>query len=192
MTVHPNDERNGYVIMRMTRGSQPQIVTFGMNRDDPSDNLGFMRSNDIGRTWEFFAPEFRTKSIEDFDLSADGQSIYPNEGGAYFGWVSRDAGATWSTGPILQVNGPLAVSPADPNLVIFGSPADLRRSTDGLASMKVVVSDPGTVREIVFSPSNLNVVYAETDGYVLYHSDDAGLTWRLLVDGRAKVRNRQP
>ena len=59
---------------------------------------------------------------------------------------------------------PLAVSPADPNLVIFGSPGDSRRSTDGLASMKVVMSDPGTVREIVFSPSNPNVVYAETDG----------------------------
>ena len=80
VTVQPNDERNGYVIMRMTRGSQPQIVTFGMNRDDSSENLGFMRSNDIGRTWEFFAPEFRTKSIEDFDLSADGQSIYAHEG----------------------------------------------------------------------------------------------------------------
>ena len=190
--VGANDGRNGYVIMHMTRGSEPQIVTFGMNRDDPSQNLGFMRSIDVGRTWEFFAPEFRTKSIEGFDISADGRSIYVNEGGTYFGWVSKDAGATWSKGPELQVNGPIAVSPADPNLVIFGSPWDLRRSTDGLVSMKIVLSDPGTVREIVFSQSNPNVVYAETDGYILYRSDDAGLTWRLMVKGREEVLNAQP
>ena len=192
VAVHPNDGRNSYVIMRMTQGSQPQIVTFGANWEDPSENLGFMRSHDMGRTWEFFAPEFRTRPVQTFNLSADGQTIYVDVGGTYFGWVSRDAGATWSQGPILQVNGPIAVSPADPNLVIFGSPMDLRRSTDGLASMQVVKSGLGTVREIVFSRSNPNVVYAETNGYILYRSDDAGLTWRLLVNGRDDVLNAQP
>ena len=48
------------------------------------------------------------------------------------------------------------------------------------------------MREIIFSLSLLNVVYAETDGYVLYCSDDAGLTWRLLVNGREQVLNAQP
>lgn len=61
-----------------------------------------------------------------------------------------------------------------------------------MASMQVVMSDPGTVREIVFSPSDPDVVYAETDGYVLYRSDDAGLTWRLVVRGREEVLNVQP
>ena len=191
VSVHPKDGLNGYVIMRMTLGSPPQIVTFGMNRDDPSENLGFMRSHEMGRNWQFFAPEFRTRSINNFDLSPDGRSIYVNESGSYSGWVSKDAGATWSRGPILQVNGPIAVSPADANLVIFGSPGDVRRSTDGLASMNIVMST-GTVREIVFSQSDPNVVYAETDGYVLYRSDDAGLTWRLLVDGREEVLTVQP
>ena len=58
--------------------------------------------------------------------------------------------------------------------------------------MKVVMSNVGTVREIVFSRSSPNIVYAETDGYVLYRSDDAGLTWRLLVNGREQVLNVQP
>ena len=146
----------------------------------------------MGRIWETFSPEFRTRSIHGFTLSADGQTIYANEGGTYFGWVSGDAGASWSQGPILQVNGPMAVSPADPNLVVFGSPGNVRRSTDDLATMKIVMSDPGTVREIVFSQSHPNVVYAETDGYILYRSDDAGLTWRLLVKGREQVPNAQP
>ena len=90
------------------------------------------------------------------------------------------------------MNGPIAVSPADPSLVIFGSPGDIRRSTDGLTSMDVVMTSPDKIREIVFSPSNPNVVYAEADGYILYRSDDAGVTWRLLVRGRDEVLNAQP
>ena len=192
VSIDPNDGKNGYVVMRMTQGNQPQLITFGSNFDDPSENLGFLRSNDMGLSWEFFAPDFRTRQVGDFDLSADGQTIYVNEGGTYFGWVSRDAGKTWNRGPILQVNGPIAVSPSDPNLVIFGSPGDIRRSTDGLAPMKVVMTSPETIREIVFSQSNPNVVYAEADGYILYRSDDSGLSWRLLVKGRDEVLNAQP
>ncbi len=192
VSVGSNDDRNGYVVMRITGGDQPQLVTFGANHDDASENLGFMRSSDMGITWESFAPDFRTREVFTFDISTDGQTIYVNEGGSYFGWVSRDAGETWSQGPILQVNGPIAVSPADPSLVIFGSPGDIRRSTDGLSSMRVVFSTGITVREIVFSPSHPNVVYAEADGYFLYRSDDAGLTWRLVVHGRDEVLNAQP
>ena len=192
VSVGDNDGRNGYVATHITQGSQPTIVTFGMNHDDPNENLGFIRSTDMCSTWEPFAPDFRTRSIDGFTSSADGQAIYANEGGTYFVWVSRDAGATWSQGPILQVNGPMAVSPADPNLVVFGSPGNVRRSTDDLATMKIVMSDPGTVREIVFSQSHPNIVYAETDGYVLCRSDAAGLAWRLLVKGREQVLNAQP
>ena len=192
ISLGANDGHNGYVTMRMTPGLQPQIVTFGSNREDLSQNLGFMRSNDMGLTWEFFAPDLRTREITNFDLSADGRSIYVNESDTYFGWISHDAGATWTKGPILQVNGAIAVSPANPDLVIFGSFDSVRRSTDGLRSAEVVMSNPITVREIVFSPSHPNVVYAESDGYILYRSDDAGLTWRLLVRGREEVLNVHP
>jgi len=98
----------------------------------------------------------------------------------------------WSQDPILQVNGPIAVSPADSNLVIFGSPGNIRRSTDGLSPMKVMLTTPITIREIVFSPSHPNVVYAESDSYSLYRSDDEGLSWRLLIRGRDKALNTQP
>ena len=83
VSLDPNDGRNGYVVMRRTQGGQ--LVTFGTNRDGLSENLGFMRSNNMGRTWEFFAPELRTRSIDSFDLPADGRSIYANEDGIYFG-----------------------------------------------------------------------------------------------------------
>ena len=45
------------------------------------------------------------------------------------------------------------------------------------------------IREIVFAPSDPNIVYAETDGYLLRRSDAAGLTWRLLVNIRDDVLN---
>jgi photosystem II stability/assembly factor-like uncharacterized protein len=176
VTIGPDDERDGFVIRHMTTGSQPQLITFGANHSDTSQNLGFLRSRDMGVTWESFGPNFRTIDVATFGLSSDGNTIYVNESDNYPGWVSRDAGVNWSQGPILQVNGPIAVSPADSNLVIFGSPGSIRRSTDGLSSMKVVLTTPITIREIVLSPSHPNVVFAESDGYFLYRSDDAGLS----------------
>ena len=163
-----------------------------MNIDDLRDNLGFLRSNDMGRTWELFGPELRNRFISNFGVSSDGQVIYASERDVYFGWISRDGGRTWTQSDEHQVNGPIAVSPVNPNLVLFANAGDLRRSTNGLSTAQVVMRPPSTVREIVFAPSDPNVVYAETDGYVLYRSDDAGLTWRLVVNVREEVLNVQP
>lgn len=190
--VDPDDGINGYWIMRSVPTNPPQLITFGMRFENLSDNIGFMRSADMGRTWELFGPELRHRFINNFGVSSDGKIIYASERDVYFGWVSRDGGETWSRSDEHQVNGPIAVSPADPNLVLFASFGDVRRSTDDLKSVKVVMNPPSTVREIVFALSNPNVVYAETDGYVLYRSDDAGLTWRLMVNVRDEVLNIQP
>ena len=170
----------------------PTLITFGMSPDEPSKNLGFLRSTDMGRTWELFADEFRNRFIDNFGVSNDGRIIYASERDTYFGWISRDGGGTWTQSSIHQVNGPITVSPVDPNLVLFASFSDLRRSTNGLQSVQVVMDAPSPIREIVFAPSEPNIVYAETDGYVLYRSDDAGLTWRLLVNIRDDVLNVQP
>ena len=117
----------------------------------------------------------RNKLINNFDISADGQAIYANGGDAYHGWVSRDGGRTWSETLNLQVNGPIAVSPVGSNLVVFGAHNQLRRSTDGLQTAQTVMQNDLAIRDIVFAPSNPSVVYSETDDYVLYRSDDAGL-----------------
>ena len=192
VALGPDDDRNGFLILQLLPTEPPTLITFAMNQDDRSQSIGFIRSRDMGRTWELFSDEFRNRAINGFAVSSDGQVIYADEGGTYFGWISRDGGETWTQSAIIQVNGPLAVSPADPNLVIFASHADLRRSTDGLATFQVVLNPATTIREIVFAPSDPNVVYAETDGYLLYRSDDAGLTWRLLVNARDEVLNVQP
>jgi hypothetical protein len=68
----------------------------------------------------------------------------------------------------------------------------LLRSSDGLATASVVSGSPQPYREIAFAPSDPLIVYAETDGYLLYRSDDAGVTWRLVANVRAEVLNIQP
>ena len=163
-----------------------------MNYSDLSDNLGFMRSNDMGRTWELFGPELRNRFIDSFGVSSDGQVIYANERDVYFGWIPQDGGETWTQSAEHQVNGPITVSPVNPNLVLFASFSDVRRSTNGISTVQVVMRPPSSVREIVFAPSDPNVAYAETDGYVLYRSDDSGLTWRLVANVRDEVLNVQP
>jgi hypothetical protein len=185
--IGPNDERNGFWIMQSVPTDPPTFITFGTGLNDPSMNLGFLRSTDMGWTWEFFASELRNRFIDGFGVSSDGQIIYANERDTYFGWISRDGGDNWSQSSILQVNGPIAVSPVNPNLVLFASFDDVRRSTNGLGSVQVVLNTPSTVREIVFAPSDPNIVYAATDGYLLYRSDDAGLTWQLLANVRDDV-----
>jgi photosystem II stability/assembly factor-like uncharacterized protein len=190
--VGPEDRRNGFWIMRLVLTDPPQLVTFGVNYSDLSENLGFMRSTDMGRTWELFAPELRNRFIGNFGLSADGQVIYANERDTHFSWISRDGGETWNQSAVVQVSGPIAVSPVDANLVLFASFYDVRRSTDGLGTVQVVMNTPNPLREIVFAPSDPSIVYAETDGYVLYRSDDAGLTWRQVVNVREDVLNAQP
>ena len=200
LVLGPNDGRNGYWVMRTVPQQPATIMTFGLNSQDLSQNLGFARSTDSGATWELFADALRYKQITSFGVSADGQVIYANEDGTYFGWVSRDAGATWTRSGIVQVNGPIAVSPAHPDLVIFSAHDSLRRSTNGLRTVRTVVDAPrddalgglSPFREIEFAPSDPNVVYAEADGYLLYRSDDAGATWRLVANVRADVLNVVP
>ncbi|NQW24303.1 MAG: hypothetical protein HQ475_12755 [SAR202 cluster bacterium] len=192
VVVAPDDGRNGYWLLRVVETSPAEIITFGMNYNDLSENLGFMRGTDMGSSWELFAPELRNKFIDNFDVSADGQSIYVSVRDEYSGWYSKDGGVTWSESQAVQVNGPIAVSPSDANLVVFSSFSHLSRSTDGFKTSQSVLSTPNTIREIVFSRSHPNMVYAEADGYILYRSDDAGLTWRQLINGRDDVLTVQP
>ncbi len=91
-------------------------------------------------------------------------------------------------------------SPADPAIVIYGSQSRLYRSTDGLATSVVVeeaLQQPGQPRQppfadIVFAPSVPTVVYAATEGYMVFKSTDAGATWQFLGNLRQDVLNVVP
>lgn len=80
--------------------------------------------------------------------------------------------------------------PIGPATQRYGISTQTTDSTDsGLRSVHVVMVMPATVKEISFAPSDPNVVYAETDGSVLYRSNYAGLTWRLVVNDLHEVLN---
>jgi len=190
--VGENDQQNGYLIMTVVPTSPPTFITFGKNYDDLSLNIGFIRSTDSGKTWQNFGDQLRHKHIGSFTVSSDGQTMYANEGGTYFGWISRGAGETWSESAIVQVNGPVAVSPVDSSLIVFGGFNEIRRTINAFQNVSVVFTAPVAIREIVFAPSDPNIVYAETDGYILYRSDDAGVTWRFMANVRKDVLNVQP
>ena len=90
--------------------------------------------------------------------------IYATVTDSYHHWISIDGGATWAASSLNQGSGPVAVSPADPNIVIFRDRTQtaLYRSKDGLKRYTKVVtteglSDDPNVRfafeDIVFAPS---------------------------------------
>lgn len=185
-----NEARNGYRKIATAALEPWTLIAVGLSHDQPADNVGYVRSFDGGATWEQFAPSQRTLAGSGFAVGDSGDVIVT--GRDYRGWVSTNAGASWSDGPIIQVNGPTAISPLDSRVVVFANQSEIRRSTDRLRSATVRFTSPNKFREIVFAPSDPSIVYAETDGYLLYRSDDGGVSWRFVVNVRDDVLNVQP
>ena len=188
--IHENDAENGFWRMVAYGPSDDHFMTFGLSYSDLSKNIGFIRSTDAGMTWEMFAAPLRPLLIVGFDVSQDGQVIYANERDSYEIHVSTDGGSTWNTTASNQANGPLAVSPADAQLVLYAGYSTLYRSTDGLASYEPVLSAPAKIDDIVFAPSDPTIVYVAATGYLLYKSTDSGASFTLMKNIRSGVLNR--
>ena len=190
-------------------GDPTMYITFGLHTFqagpfDPILSSGFLRSTDGGDSWAPFGPDEVTQSkITHFGVSVDGMVIYGAVTDSYLHWISTDGGSTWSRSTINQGSGPVAVSPVDPNIVIFRDSAQtsLYRSTDGLRTYEKVVTtegipvEPGTryaFEDVVFAPSDPNIVYAATTGLLVYKSDDGGATFTLMKNIRSEVLNAAP
>ncbi len=204
-----NDSLSNFHTILATGGNPIVMTTFGLHTSqggsfDPSLNVGFLQSMDGGETWEPFGPNNVIQSkITHFDASQDGKVIYATVTDSYHHWISTDAGTTWAMSSLNQGSGPVAVSPADPNIVIFrdSRQTSLYRSTDGLLTYSKVVSteelseDPNVrfaFEDIVFAPSDPNIVYAATTGLLVYKSVDAGASFILMKNIRSEVLNVAP
>jgi len=100
--------------------------------------------------------------------------------------LSPDGGRTWdwpTLGKAGEVFG-LAVSPADPELVVAATPIGNFRSTDGGDNWRQVSTGllGVTPHALVFLPSDDRVLFATTSGG-LFRSGDQGGTWRLVTGG---------
>ncbi|MCR9246785.1 MAG: hypothetical protein NXI31_17260 [bacterium] len=181
VSAPPGSDKNVYWVVAT---STNELFTFGIGHESGVSNLGFLRSADGGRTWTTFAASQRAKLISEFDVSQDGMTIVANERDTFVMLRSVDGGVTWDTLSI-GGNGPVAVSPADPDIVLYDDNGTLRRSTDRLASVNVVLGSGRRFDDVEFAPSNPQVVYAATEGYDLWCSTDAGATWTFRINLRS-------
>lgn len=184
--VPGESSKNGYWNLYFRLGT---YYTFGFNYNNLSDNIGFLKSTDSGKTWTPFGNELKSLLITNFAVSADGQTIYANARDSFQIKKSTDGGNSWTT-ISNQVNGPLAVSPSDANTIIFAANDTLFRSTDGARISNSVLKSSDQFQDIVFAPSNPKVVYAVARGYLLYKSTDTGATWTLMKNLRQDVLNK--
>ena len=189
-----NDTRNSFWRIVRYGPAGDRFVTFGFSsledEYDPTKNVGFLRSVDGGASWEPFGEALRMLLMTGFDVSQDGQVIYANERDSWGIRKSTDGGDTWTVSPINQANGPVAVSPADPEVVLYAAMQTLNRSDDGLDTWQVVLDAGEQIHDIVFAPSDPDVVYVATAGYLVYRSVDGGETFSFVVNIRDEVLNR--
>jgi hypothetical protein len=160
------------------------FVTFGLCLQDTSKNLGFLRSEDGGRTWNAFAPQIRTRLISAFDVSGDGRILYAVERDAFSVRKSTDGGLSWNTLAV-PANGPVRASPSDPNTVLFCAGEKAYLSVNGLLSSEPVLTAMGRIDDVEFAPSKPDIVYLATQGYGIYRSTDSGASWSRLISLRA-------
>ena len=207
--IGPNDNVNNFHTI-VVAGSEPAaLITFGLHTRqggsfDPSLNVGFLRSVDRGESWEPFATsEVAQRNITHFAVSGDGMIFYATVTDAYHHWISTDGGSTWTKSSLNQGSGPIAVSPADANIVIFRNSAQtsLFRSSDGLRTYSEVATTEGlsndqgerfAFEDVVFAPSDPSIVYAATTGLLVYKSVDGGVSFTLMRNIRSEVLNVAP
>ena len=182
-----DDSTSGYWHMVSREGA---LITFGSNLDSLDLSAGFLRSEDEGATWEPFGSTLRSQRILEFSVSSDSRTIVGNARDSHFLHISEDGGQTWRASDINQANGPVSISPADSKRILFvATQRKINLSLDGLATFVEVIEAEGTVTEIVFAPSDPAVVYAVTEGSILYRSVDSGASFVRIVDIRNDVLN---
>ncbi len=136
---------------------------------------GSARGDNAFPHWEYLGPP--SQALTNLAIApSDPRRLYGTSGSRF--WVSLDHGATWTLrtteGSLYRGEG-LAVSPSDPDLVLWG--ATTIRSTDGGRSWSPT-GGYGSGREFVFAPADPSRVYAIGGQFeALVISGDSGMTW---------------
>ncbi len=171
---------------------------------------GLWKSTDGGTSWTQLFDAVGTESIGSVMLEAGNPDhVWAGTGeinsscSGYFGlglFYSPDGGTTWESrngsdaAPLpLSFVTALAQSPADPAIVLAGgaghcnpdgtiSDGGIYRTADGGQAWTLVLAGSDT-RDVVFDPTDANVVYTEISPGGLFKSTDAGQTWTQLGGG---------
>lgn len=159
---------------------------------------GLWRTNNEGQTWTSLFDDQSTYGIGDFDITADGKTIWLGSGEAnsqrtsYAGtgvFVSRDSGATWTNMGLHESHhiGRVVIDPKNAETVYVaalgplysqGGDRGLFKTTDGGKTWRNIL--PGSKRsgcmDIAIDPRNSNVLYAS-----MWERDRRA--WNLLESG---------
>jgi|GEM_PF-2498375 len=182
----PDDGTNAYRTIVSTRSGPLKIYVSGKSFEDLEENVGMIKSEDGGITWEQLSLAPDRHNIEYFDVSADGETIYAGDESSI--WKSGDGGETWKKYSMPGWVYSIAVFPEDPDRLLFALSGGLYLSEDGLDSKNKVISiDEGHVSDVVVSPSDSSVAYAIRTGYDFYRSGDGGKTFEKTANLRADV-----
>jgi len=195
--VGTNDNFSAYRIIASARENPSLLIISGFNMYDRGKSLGFAKSKDGGKTWETFAQEFRLEGIDYFDISSDGSVIYAAASNIFKILKSEDGGNSWSEYNLDTSGYAIAVSPSDSERVLFSRTTGGFLSTDGLKTETQVIELPTEgherITDIVFAPSDSNIVYLITSGsYDLYKSTDGGQSFSKIKNLRDEVLNVIP
>ncbi|HET7698830.1 MAG TPA: FG-GAP-like repeat-containing protein [Vicinamibacterales bacterium] len=141
-----------------TRGDGPLLHSYDRGRTFEAKGLG---PNCLGGGALLFAP-------------SDPKTVLAVNGGLC---RSTDGGRTWQFVTNYPL-GPLAISPADPRVLLSATSDGLRRSTDAGATWTIVSGIPfRRATQVAFDPSNAMVAYASLAQGGVYRTADAGATW---------------
>ncbi len=187
--IHPQDASLVYI----------QTDIGGFYRWLPAKNRWLPLTEQFPRSqFNFYGGEALALDPQNPDLVYIAVGLYRAYGeGALF--KSRDRGATWEKSNLTVPMGGnedkrwagkrLAVSPADSNLLLFGSRQDgLWRSTNGgldwspVEGLAARPEDGIGVMAIAFAPGSKGRVYLSAYGDGVYESKDSGLKWQRLTN----------
>ncbi len=151
------------------------------------NEVGIRRSEDGGRTWTAVDQSMdQTSRMTVLAWSvSEPNTVYAERvkasGASVVTYRSTDAGRTWTERATVtrfhqnRYDMSMAVSPADPNLLVIAN-TFINRSTDGLATTTELTTSMVDYSAVEFAPSNPSIVYAGADQGVT-KSVDGGRTW---------------
>jgi photosystem II stability/assembly factor-like uncharacterized protein len=169
------------------------VLDIAVNRSDHRvlyagcDGGGIYASADGGETWRPVPMGHEPGFVEVIDIDLDPSNpriIYAVEwtGDVY---VSRDAGASWSDALGAEASQLVEIDPQHPN-VIYGSGAQLKKSTDGGKTWTPLVNglpEMTGVGDLVINPIHTDTIYAYVWDQGVYKSYNGGASWNQANNG---------
>ena len=171
-------------------GVETLFVSYMVHGTDFPTAYGLFATTDAGRTWQARNPDGLV--LQYFDVSArDSAILYANDDSVKRIHKSTDGGRTWTRTAVGNF-GPIKISPADANTIVFTGFTTLMKSTDGGTTQRTVLDDTaylGTRQfmDIKFAPSDPRVVWAAAKGYLVYKSTDGGERFTRVTGVREAI-----